>query len=264
MNTYTKSSTYSENAVINEFLISDEFQTQIPPNYIKVLGCICYTTAGQILFYPSFPTDYLTKFKNMDKPEKDLRNITIDHFTLEPSFKKWHVTYSTCNSKDQKLHLRGLNTQKIDDNIINWFGMSINSEVKFEQAYRINSFSYLYPVSDGERRIQDIASSIKYRDDCLITAPIIDEYSDKDSFYHFEFYIKIDSSIPSKNLDLYPPNPNALQIPISGKIRFIAYDINIPNFKGKLEIVATMSRSVYFSSLGRFTFPNFCGLKFLT
>lgn len=235
LNTHAKSLTCSKNEVdnIGDFLLSEEFQARIPPEDIKVLGCICYTKGKKILFYPSYATSYLTKFKDRDKPERHEENISIDHFSLEPSFEKWHITHS-------KGHFKGLKTLKIDGNIINWFGLSINSEVELEQAYRNNPFNYLCRVSDAERRIQDIASSLKYRDDCLITAPIIDEYSNKDSFYHFEFYIKIDSSIPSKEPGILAiPNQRDLQIPVSEKMKTIIYEIDIHNFKGKLKIVAT-------------------------
>ena len=235
LNTHTKSSTFSENefANIDKVLLSEKFQSQLPTENMKVLGCICYTKGKQILFYPSYPTNFFSKFKDRNKPEKHMENISIDHLTLEPSFDKWHVTHS-------KGHFFGLKTHKINGNVINWFGMSINSDVKLEQAYQYNIFHYLSPVSDAERRIQDIEASLKSRDDCLITAPIIDENNNKDSFYHFEFYIKIDSSIPSKIPGvLAVPTLVDLQIPISGKMMWVTYEIDIPNFRGKVGIVAT-------------------------
>lgn len=235
LNTHDKSSTFSRDELdnVNEFVISEEFQSQIPPEYIKVFGCICYTKGKKILFYPSFATSYLTKFKDRDKPEMHMKNITIDHLSLEPSLGKWHITHLD-------RHIRDLKIRKVDDNTIYWFGISLSPEVELEQVYQNNPFDYLCPVSDAERRIQDIASSLKYRDEHLITAPAIDKYSNKDSFYHFDFYIKIDSSITSRKLGIFHiPDPCILHIPISEKIPWVSYEIDIPKFNGKLIIVAT-------------------------
>jgi hypothetical protein len=235
LNTHNKSSTFSIEELdnVNEFVISEEFQSKIPPEYIKVFGCICYTNGKKILFYPSFATSYLTKFKDRDKPEMHMENITIDHLSLEHSLGKWHITHLDGHIRDLKIH-------KVDDNTIYWFGMSLSSEVELEQVYQNNPFGYLCPVSDAERRIQDIELSLKYRDQHLITAPSLDKYSNKDSFYHFDFYIKIDSSIPSKKLGIFHiPDPCILDISISEKIPWISYEIDSPNFSGKLIIVAT-------------------------
>lgn len=235
LNIYDKSSTFSEYEIDNadQLVISEEFQSQVPPEYIKVFGCICYTKGKKILFYPSFSTSYLTKFKDRDKPERHMEHLTIDHLSLEPSLGKWHITHSNGHIKDLKI-------RKIDDNTIYWFGMSLSSEVELEQVYQNNPFDYLCPISDAERRIQDIASSLKYRDENLITAPTIDKYINKDSFYHFEFYIKIDSSTPSKKLGIFHiPDSCILHSPISEKILWISYEMDIPKFNGKLIIVAT-------------------------
>lgn len=107
LNTYDKSSTFSENEIdnANQLVISEEFQSQILPEYIKVLGCICYTKGMKILFYPSFATSYLTKFKGRDKPEMHMENITIDHLSLEPSLGKWHMTHSDGHIMDKFVKL---------------------------------------------------------------------------------------------------------------------------------------------------------------
>jgi len=218
---------------ISKLLMSEEFETKIPLDDIKVLGCICYTKGKKILFYPSFATTYLTKFKNRDRPELHMENINIDHFSLEPSSEKWHITYPGG-------HIKDLKTCKIENDLIYWFGMSINSEVKLEQVYRYNTFAYLCPLSDAERRIQDIESSLKYRDEHLITPPIGDKYNNKDFFYHFEFYVKIDSSIAPKKLGIsHLPSSSLLNIQMSETIQFISYEIDIPKFKGQLVLVAT-------------------------
>lgn len=222
----------NEICTIDELLKSEEFQAKIPPDKIKVLGCICHTKGGQILFYPSFTTSYFTKFKNRDQPERHIEKINIDHFSLEPSFKKWHITHPGG-------HIKDLKTCKIEDNLTYWFGMSINSEVKLEQVYRNNTFAYLCPLSDAERRIQDIESSLKYRDEHLITPPIGDKYNKEDSFYHFEFYIKKDSSIEDKKIDpFHLPGSSILYIQMSEECQYFCYDIDIPKFKGKLVLVA--------------------------
>lgn len=237
LNTHTESSTFSENEVnnVDNILHSEEFLSKISAEYIKTLGCICYTKGKQILFYPAYTSNFFKVFTDRDKPLKHEKNILIDHYTLEPSFENWHITYS-------KGHYRSklLKTRRIDDNLINWFGISINSNVKFEQVFQNNAFAYTVQVSDAERRIQDIAASLEYKKEYLITAPIIDDSSNKDSFYHFEFYVQVDSSILSKKPGIIAlPNQENLQIPISGKMMYTDYEIDIPNCKGKLIIVAT-------------------------
>lgn len=237
LNTHIESSIFSEKEVgnIDNIVNSEEFLSKIHAEYIKILGCICYTKGKQILFYPAYTSDFFKVFKDRNKPIKHEKNISVDHYTLEPSFENWHITYS-------KRHYRRklLKTRKIDGSLINWFGISINSEVKFEQVYQNNAFAYTTKVTDAERRIQDIVASLEHKKEYLITAPIIDENSNKELFYHFEFYIQIDLSIPSKKPGIIAlPNQENLQIPISGNIMYTDYEIDIPNCKGKLIIVAT-------------------------
>lgn len=235
LNTFDNSRSYAENEIdlMNEFTISQEFQAQTFPEKTKVLGCICHTKGNKILFYPSFPTSYLTKFKDRNKPERHIENITIDHFSLEPSFEKWHITHLDG-------HFKNLKTHKIDDNIIHWFSMSIDSKVELEQVYQLNTFAYCCKVSDAERRIQDIASAVKNYGQDLITAPISDKYDKDNSFYHFDFYIKVDSSIESKKLGIFHiPSSCILNMSESETIQWTSNEMDVPKFYGKLVIVAT-------------------------
>lgn len=220
---------------IHEFgekISTDFFEKSIPPNSIKILGCLAYSTGNKIIFYPSFTTRYLIKFKQRETPEKVIENINIDHFSLEPSLLKWHITYPNG-------HIYDFTTKQVNEDVFHWFSISIKNSVKLEQSFKSNPFGYLCPVSDAERRVQDIADSLKGREEHLLTVPHIDEYNYSNSFWYFDFLIIKPQAGAKKIGPIFAFSRDTKINAETDALPFFTYEMKIPKAECKLIIVAS-------------------------
>jgi hypothetical protein len=206
---------------------------KIPAQTLRVFGVLCHTEGGKILFYPGFTSTYLLKYRDRDKPTRNIPKINIDHFSLERSLNRWHITHSTGKVENHTV-------KHLAEGIIRWFGISIKSTVKLEQVFQYNPFAYLCPVSDADRRVNDIAESLKYRKEIVIT-PGNSNCRIEPIFWHFEFYIKTDPKTFGKSLGLthIPVKETNLLIPKDSQVPWFSYETDILPFYGKLVIVST-------------------------
>ncbi len=59
---------------------------------VRVLGAVCHTPGGQLLYFPGFTGTSLTAYDHKGRVLKDQNPFLVDHFTLESNFRTWHIT----------------------------------------------------------------------------------------------------------------------------------------------------------------------------
>lgn len=216
-----------------DYTNSLEYLVQVPHENLKILGCLCYSEGQKLLFYPSFNSTYLTHYTDREDPIRHYPKIDVNHFSLENNLKKWHVTHMDG-------HIHNFKTQKINKNLIFWFGLSVQNSTELEQAYRINPFGYLCPLSDVERRRSILMNTIKHLEEIVITPSTLEKVESNNYFWHFDFYYKMGSDPIQGDMGYtWVFNPlNFDEVPDERTIPWVSYDSDIPNHDGRVVIVA--------------------------
>jgi hypothetical protein len=147
-----------------------------------IAGSLAYSPESCVLFFPGLTIRSIKWFKGKHQMPREEGSLgMIDHLTLEPCYKRGHVTTST----DRRIRHK---TQFIGADTVFWFAMSTRSPLLLEAFYSKVRFSFTCPPSDSKRRIEDI---MKAREDAVFHLMSLAE-NDKvrdDEFLHLEFFI---------------------------------------------------------------------------
>jgi hypothetical protein len=204
----------------------------------RVLGSVCFSPGKQLVFFPGIQGTYMKAYDGKSKLLANYDPFLVDHFTLEPKFKKWHIT----ENKTKAGRVQNLKTREISPGLFAWFGMSVRQEHNFESLYRVNKWTFEYPEGDVERRLDDIRHS---RDNSIfhvITPNGNNIKKHKPYFLHFDFLVNKGlnaSTLPSEIIRV-PEEPLAKKmLTESDRIETTYHDIKIPGFDNLLVIVAT-------------------------
>lgn len=151
-------------------------------NSYYIAGSLAYSPESCVLFFPGLTIRSIKWFKGKHQMlRKEGSFGVIDHLTLEPGYKRGHITTSTDKRIKHKTQLIGANT-------VFWFAMSTRSPLLLEPLYSKVRFSFTCPPNDSKRRIEDI---MKAREDAvfhLMSLAGNDKVGD-DEFLHLEFFI---------------------------------------------------------------------------
>ena len=175
-------------------------------NYVFFQGNSSYYTAGSLayspesclLFFPGLTIRSIKWFKGKHETlHKEAPLGAIDHLTLEPGYKRGHITTSTGKRIKHRTKLIGPDT-------VLWFAMSTRSLQLLEPLYSKVKFSFACPPSDSKRRVEDI---MKAKEDAifhLISLAGNDKFGD-DEFLHLEFFVGPDRESSVKDYPIVEP-----------------------------------------------------------
>lgn len=202
---------------------------------LSILGGLCYSPGGHILFFPGFEYEYLTKFDDTFQIGEKSK-FFIDHFTLLKEYQKWHITGLAANNQIAR---KSFSTNKISDNLYYWFGMNIRRDVFFETLCKNNILQYNCPVPVFDSIKEIIVESRKECNDYVIFPN--DAREDRgNAFYHFDFYFSKSESV-NYPLDLILEKNKLIKPHLSSEHVPITYnEIKIPNLDGKIIIASTL------------------------
>lgn len=204
-----------------------------------ILGSLCYSPRRHLLFFPGFSADLIETFnEHSDRPIISRYNFPIDHFTLEPSFTRWHITPNAPERRVKKLKVYHL-SQKL----IHWFSVSIRDEEKLEEAKRFNRLSFECPEIDAQRRLSELKEAIegaifqitRLHDECIPRRA--------GEFLHFDFWL--DLSPTGRNKPQCPlrvptsPNVVDLQMPLRYEVPVRLHRVRLKGFPGTVAMVAS-------------------------
>jgi len=204
---------------------------------VRLLGTLCYSDGGMILYFPGY---------HAWQPGKGGIPFLVDHFSLEPGLDRWHITGV------DKSRVRYLGVKEIAPDLIYWFAISVQEALKFELIYRESTFTFPCPDSDARRRMCVAISATKDAVFNIIECPDA-RLDDGPSFWHIEFAVKRGAPpdlLPSFPLHL-PPVPLA-DVRTSAQLPVRAHTVRLVGFDGTVLITATRIS-------GRLTFPFILG-----
>jgi len=151
------------------------------------------------MFFPGFENVYDGIHASHDKKLVTKNHFLLDHLTLEPDLKKWHV--STAGSAD---HYGSPRTHDLGDGRRLWFGLSAANHTEYRQLYRETEANFLTPPADTDRRREIFRSARDNQEFLLLTAPS-SLFLNSPSFIHvaviagpagFEYYLEEKLRIP--------------------------------------------------------------------
>jgi hypothetical protein len=175
-------------------------------NYVFFQGNSSYYTAGSLayspesclLFFPGLTIRSIKRFKGKHEVlHKEASLEAIDHLTLEPGYKRGHITTSTGKKIKHKTKLTGPDT-------VFWFAMSTRSPKLLEPIYSKVKFSFACPPSDSKRRVEDIMKAKEAAVFHLISLAGNDKVGD-DEFLHLEFFVVPDGESSAKDFPMVRP-----------------------------------------------------------
>jgi hypothetical protein len=162
-----------------------------------IAGSLAYSPESCVLFFPGLTIRSIQRFKGKNQMLFEEGSLgMIDHLTLEPGFKRGHVTTST----DRRIRHK---TQFIGADTVFWFAMSTRSPLLLEPFYSKVRFSFTCPPCDSNRRIEDI---MKAREDAVfhfISLAENDKVGD-DEFLHLEFFIEPGDEFSARDFPVVP------------------------------------------------------------
>lgn len=203
-----------------------------PP--IFVIGSLCLTESGRILFFPGVKNRITISNRNDNRNVTD--NLIMDHITLDTDY-SCHATFT--NGK----HLRlSPSIQPIETNVYGWFSLSISKLSVLEILSERSEAVINSPRRDGHRRIKDV---IEARNTAKFHLLHLHDYNpalNKNEFLHIDVYIVLGNERETTNLLPSPPKgPPTLKEPIELKPPFPvrSHKVMIPTFNGTCHFLVT-------------------------
>lgn len=211
-------------------------------NKTFTLGTLCYTPGRQLLFFPGFTADAIHTFAEHDpRPLLSKSNFPIDHFTLEKSHRRWHIT--STRAPDGKEYIKPLRVHRVSESFIHWFSVSIQDEGRLQETRRVNRMVFPCPASDADRRLSELTRA---RDGAIFHILHLPDESiprKTGEFLHFDFWIDLsptgqDLSHPS----IRPPTSSNVvqyQTPLPKKSSVRSHRVRVVDFPGAVIVIAS-------------------------
>ncbi len=204
----------------------------------RIFGSLCHSAGKRLLFFPGLIARKLiwnTKLKNSPLPQG-----IIDHFTIEPNFKTWHVT-TLLNDKKEKIWMPSFKLFELQPSLYFWFGLSIKNKNELDVTPEEVKLSFESFSIESRRLLQIIKKSRENVEDNILELSN-KERKDKNNFLHFDILVDIRSKRKrTKEFDFksaYPFNKPALIEEIKPDLQFISrtHKTKLKGFNGDIII----------------------------
>ncbi|MDH3671606.1 MAG: hypothetical protein OES46_10630, partial [Gammaproteobacteria bacterium] len=130
---------------------------------LRWLGVFATTYKGRTLFFPGYNLSLLAYCHGHAVDSS--RQFKIDHITLEPDLRKWHLTGT------RRRHQYGPITRDLGNGRYLWFGMSISGVEVFRLLKEHTIVEAETPDSDVQRRGDIFMQARRGARDFLVTPP---------------------------------------------------------------------------------------------
>ena len=169
----------------------------------SILGSLCYTPGGRVLFFPGLISRKLiwSKHKGPYPIMEATSNEFVDHITLEKNFRNVHVTTFTNGAKK---HVIGGTSRKVRKDVVFWFGLSIQNSEVLEKTPNELTMIFTTPSTDADRCIKLLEEA---RNNAIFHVTNLPKGEDlkENEFLHFAFFIGPHEYEAIKNLPLFVP-----------------------------------------------------------
>lgn len=242
----------SDTALVRPFkLLLDEGKPIGRINYLFyrsnrsfVLGSLCYAPGRRLLYFPGLIARTALSHTRDRIREPLQQPFLIDHLTLEPDFRSFHVT--TLRHSVKRHPLQKYSTRKVQEGVIQWFGLSLHSENALEECPEEVRFQFSSPPQDSDRRLKIVMES---REDARFRIIEQNPGTTQPSicFLHFDFYLDMrEGAVTQQGWGTAPSTaprgpPLLKETPtVAKKIPIRVHHVDIPSFPGLVSVIASM------------------------
>jgi len=215
-------------------MASKNWRDHIYRSLVRLLGTLCYTPRGMLLYFPGYRGTFVTGYDQVFNPVNRRDPFPVDHFSLEPGFNRWHITAS------DKSRVQNLSVKQLAENMVFWFSMSVQQASEFEAICRKNTWSFQCPDNDARRRGQEVVRACEGAVFQIVKSPgpLV---SNGTNFWHIEFVVsrKPVTGFPAPPLHL-PPKPLADIRLAAGQFPARSHVVRLQNFEGAVIISVTL------------------------
>lgn len=146
-------------------------------SHLRWLGVFGCTPTGRVLFFPG----YFLRLLNYahGKSQQRVNAFDIDHITLEPGLKKWHLTGARGRRQG------GMTTRNLGGGCLLWFGMSVTRPDVLRAVKRETRIEATVPSSDVDRRSTALLDAVRGAHDFIVMLPPHLGQNIENGFLHF-------------------------------------------------------------------------------
>src|SRR3990172_8135962 len=173
----------------------------INENGYYILGSFVYTVTKRILFFPATKAKKIVRSMGNPIKKNDSNNLieNLDHITLEPNFRTWHVKLF-----DRETWYPTQQTREIDNSLFLWAQFQVKSLTELEKLPERNEIYLEIPNEPLE--LASILPTIRDSRDNAINVIPFDEKIDQSFFWVFQIFVS--KSKEKIFPDLYPTRIN--------------------------------------------------------
>ncbi len=192
-----------------------------------VLGSLSRTNQHVIFF----PGGNNLEMLNRDGIQVIENSVHIDHFTLDKSFRTWHVTFIEKATKNIRIPQN--RTLKINDDLFLWFVVQANSLDSFEKMPKKLQTQLIQTKSEVTRRARGIDNA---RKDVEFRACQVNDSIPEPHVINFEFFISLNGPPKTDNIKIFYNTPSDLEYDNRGRIPNRVHDVKFPGFSETVSI----------------------------
>jgi len=200
----------------------------------SILGSLCYTPGGRVLFFPGLTSRKLiwSKHRGPTPITKATSNELVDHITLDKNFRNVHVTTSFANGT--KKHVMSGASRKVRKDVIFWFGISIQNSKVLEKTPNELTMIFTTSSTDADRRIKLIEEARNNAKHHVTSLPK-GKYLKENEFLHFAFFFGPYEYEAVNNLPLFIPTqePIVLDYAAEKKVEVRKHPVNLEGLRDR-------------------------------
>ncbi len=212
------------------------------------LGSLCRTEGRRILLFPGFQSRNLLWLLNKKGNLKrfEMPEFLVDHFTLERNLKKVHWTLLKKDKIHEKRYPTFFPTYILNENLIFWFGLSVQDFSLLEPTAKETVFSFTSPPSDTERRIKNVEDARKESVFHIVEHVEKSKFSENE-FVHFNFFIcPKNYSIPKEHVFLSIPTkePMVSNFDSPPLVSYRTHYVSLPGFDKTIAVLVSRHKGI--------------------
>ena len=186
----------------------------------SILGSLCYTPGGRVLFFPGLTSRKLiwSKRKGPTPITKATSNELVDHITLDKNFRNVHVT--TLFANGTKKHIMSGVSRKVRKDVIFWFGISIQNSEVLEKTPNELTMIFTTSSTDANRRTKLLEEARNNARHHVTNLPKGEDLKENE-FLHFAFFIGPYKYEAVNSLPLFVPTQEPVVLDYAAKEKVV-------------------------------------------
>lgn len=209
----------------------------------RVVGSLCVSRGGRLLFFPAFRDRTLNWYTDSQgRTRIGPRRSTVDHLSLGPGLRRWHVTLLDAQGRKRD-RIERRRTRPLPSGGVYWFGLSLADPSVLERTPENLVIEMEATMEDVPRRLREFLDAEEGVVSHLLRLPG-DHFLREGHFMQFDFIVDFSGSTHDKQPPSYPPDGPPI---LREKVRrprqhwIRSHSVLFPDFPGTVEILLSQN-----------------------